>query len=232
MVRRIAWAPPHRKSGEVVLVSRPVNSFAKSGGRPATGPRDDSLQRGVALVGCRPTAGKVQSMIMKRLLQAGVLVTSLFTASCHHEPTAPALRALLLTDQASYTATLAGTGVLAYLRFTVIAQYVNQGDAPIYLDRCGGSSQPLVGVQPIGDNGVPVGSTDLVAFACGSGAPIAVEVGAVRTDTLILAAPSPLPANVRLFYLASSCGSSMGTCAPWLPESDRVSNIVQVRAAP
>ena len=171
-------------------------------------------------------------MIMKRLLQAGVLVTSLFTASCHHEPTAPAYHALLLSDQSSYTATLTGSGAAAYFQFTVIARYANQGDAPVYLERCGGSSQPLVGVQPIGDNGVPVGSTDQVAFACGGGGPIAVEVGAVRTDTLILAAPSPLPANVRLFYLASSCGYSMGTCAPWLPESDRVSNVVQVRAAP
>jgi hypothetical protein len=171
---------------------------------------------------------------MKRHLQLGVLATTLFTSSCHHEPTAPALRALLLTDQASYAATLSGTGAAAYFQFTVIARYTNLGDAPIYLEHCGGSVQPLVGVQPIGDNGVPVGSTDQVASACSGGGPIAVEVGAVRTDTLILAAPSPLPANVRLFYLASICVYSrvMGTCAPWLPESDRVSNIVQVRAAP
>jgi hypothetical protein len=171
-------------------------------------------------------------MIMKKLLHLVVLATMLFTSSCRHEPTAPAYHALLLSDQASYTATLTGSGAVAYFQFTVIARYANQSDAPIYLERCGGSSQPLVGVQPVGDNGVPVGSTDQAAFACSGGAPIAVEVRAVRTDTLILAAPSPLPANVRLFYLASSCGSSMGTCAPWLPESDRVSNMVQVRAAP
>ena len=171
-------------------------------------------------------------MIMKRLLPLSVLATALFTSSCRHEPTAPAYHALLLTDQASYAATLSGTGAAAYFQFTVIARYTNLGDAPIYLERCGGSAQPLIGVQPIGDDGVPVGSTDQVAFACSGGSPLAVEVGAVRTDTLILAAPSPLPANVRLFYLVSSCGYSMGTCAPWLPESDRVSNVVQVRAAP
>ena len=151
---------------------------------------------------------------MKWHLQLGVLATTLFTSSCHHEPTAPALRALLLTDQASYTATLIGSGAAAYFQFTVIAHYVNQGDASIYLDRCGGSSQPSVGVQPIGNDGVPVGSTDQVAWACGGGGPIAIEAGAIRTDTLTLEAPSPLPARVRLFYLASSCGYSMGTCAP------------------
>jgi hypothetical protein len=138
----------------------------------------------------------------------------------------------LLTDQASYTATLIGSGAAAHIQFTVIAKYANQGDAPIYLGRCGGGAQPSIGVQPIGDDGIPVGSTDQVAFACSSGSPLAVEVGAVRTDTLTLQAPSPLPANVRLFYLASGCGNSMGTCAPWLPEADRVSNILQVRAAP
>ena len=169
---------------------------------------------------------------MKRLLQPALALLLMFGLACHHAPTSPAIQGNLRTDQASYAAMLSGSGVLAHLRFTVIARYANAGDAPIYLDRCGGGSQPSVGLQPIGADGVPVGATDQVASACSGGGPIIIEAGAVRTDTLTLEAPSPLPVNVRLFYLASSCGFSMGTCAPWLPESDRVSNIVQVRAAP
>jgi hypothetical protein len=164
-----------------------------------------------------------------------MLVAPMFALACHREPTAPAqpFHALLQSEQTSYTATLIGSGAAAYYGFTVVVRYVNQGNAPIYIERCGGSSQPLVGVQPFSIEGDPVGSTDQVPFACGSDSAFVVQPGSFRRDTLTLAAPSTLPANVRLFYLAHSfCNSMGGACTPLLPESDRVSSTIQVQVAP
>ena len=171
---------------------------------------------------------------MKRVLQVGLVAAAISAMACHREPTAPVspFHALLQSEQTSYAATLIGSGPTAYYGFTVVVRYVNQGNAPIYIERCGGSTQPLVGVQPISIEGDPVGSTDVVPFACGSDSAFVVQPGSVRRDTLTLAAPSTLPANVRLFYLAHSYCDYMGTCGPLLPESVRVSSTIQVLAAP
>jgi hypothetical protein len=160
------------------------------------------------------------------------LIVALVSAACHNEPMAPAARAVLVTDQGSYGATPVGVGAGSYFSVTVVTHYANEGASAIYLGRCGAAVQPSVGVQAIDADGVPVGSTSNIASACAGASPLVVQSGDVRTDTLTLAIPSTLPARVRLYYLASSCGQVAGICPALLPESDRTSNIVQVVAAP
>jgi hypothetical protein len=169
---------------------------------------------------------------MKRLFQLGMLVTAVSALACSHEPTGPAYHTLFLTDQASYAATLMHSGGGPFMGITVIIHYTNQGDVPIYLERCGGASQPALGEQTIGDDGVPEGQTDMVISACAAGPAVEVAPGDVRTDTFTVAAFSPLPTSARFFYLAHGSCNYMGTCTPLLPEADRVSNPFQIFAAP
>jgi hypothetical protein len=169
---------------------------------------------------------------MTKMLFANPVAVALVLTACHREPTTPGIYAALVTDQGSYTATPSGAGAGSYFRITVVTRYANEGASPIYLERCGGYAQPSVGVQGIDAAGIPVGSNDNVASACAGAAPLLVQSGEVRTDTVTLAVPSALPARVRLFYLASSCAQVAGICPPLLPEEDRTSNVVQVLAAP
>ncbi len=163
----------------------------------------------------------------------GLLPLAAFTfAACSHEPTTPVYRAVLQADQTSYFVAPGGPGNTAPRTLRVILLYTNQSDAPIYLQRCPGAAQPSFGIQSIGNDGVALGSADIVVGACAGGAGLSVAPGAVRTDTFNIAAPAPLPADIRFFYLASSCTTEGDVCLPFLPESDRVSAPVLVLAAP
>ena len=172
---------------------------------------------------------------MKRIHQLGVLAVAISALSCHREPTAPVVfyHGLLQSEQDSYTATTIGSGPSAVLGFTLIARYVNRSNAPIYIERCRESdTQPMYGAQSVAADSVPAGPTDQIPGACAGNAPLAVAAGTVRMDTFTVAAPSPLPANMRIYYDVSSCGNALGLCGAMLPDSERVSNTFQVRAAP
>jgi hypothetical protein len=160
-----------------------------------------------------------------------VLILAAYAAACSREPAAPVYRAVLRTDQTSYFAVLLGTGD-NFRTLRVVLQYTNQSDVPIYLQRCPGAPRPDLGTQSVGNDGVALGTSDMVASACAGGAGLTVAPGAIRTDTFTVAAPDPLPAKIRFFYLASSCNEDGGVCLPFLPESDRVSVPITVFAAP
>jgi hypothetical protein len=176
---------------------------------------------------------QVLRSMQKRFPSCILPLCAFFSGACHREPTAPSVyRAVLRTDQSSYAATVVAPADSASRTLQVILQYTNESNAPIYLSRCAGSSQPALGTQQVDSTGFSLDPTTQVPFACSSDVPISVASGAIRTDTFTVSAPSPLPASIRLFYLASACGTPMGICMPLLPDSDRVSAAVQVRAAP
>lgn len=164
-------------------------------------------------------------------LPLALVILAVSASACAREPTGPVYRAVLRTDQTSYFAPILGTGDSSRA-LRVILQYSNQSGSPIYLGHCGGDTRPLLGMQPIDSDGIPVGSSEQVAFACAGTAALTLAPSAVRTDTFFIGAPASLPASMRFFYLASSCATFMGTCPPLLPEADRVSAPVRIVAAP
>lgn len=170
---------------------------------------------------------------MFKTLVLGTLPLAVLASACRREPTAaPTYRSALRTDQTTYFATPVSSPDSGSRSFNVILQYANESSSPIYLARCTGSSQPALGIQHVNSTGFSVEPTTQVAFACASDAPLSVTAGATRTDTFSVSAPTSLPADIRLFYLASACGSPMGACMPLLPDSDRVSATVRVLPAP
>lgn len=101
-------------------------------------------------------------------------------------------RGWLTTDRATYTATgLGGTGSYRVYGFTMVARFSNQSSEPVYLARCGATSTgPIYGVALVSPDD-KWGSAFDPAWACPAhGAPLRVEPGELRTDTLHFTGPN------------------------------------------
>jgi hypothetical protein len=170
-------------------------------------------------------------------LRLFALMTSLSVAACQQEATGPSGFAALRTDQTVYFAAPAIAGDSLSRRIIVTFQYANSGAAPIYLETCPGSSRPIYGWQPTDANGVPLvtgagSATAPCSTGNPTGTPLVVAGHSVRTDSATLMAPVSLPATVRFIVLATGCANVTDACASLLPDEDRATGAVQIRAAP
>ena len=177
----------------------------------------------------------MRSTLLPMLAAAALFVT----AACHHNPTDPiAAGPNLQTDKSTYVAAMSVPPSNVKYTVIVVARFTNEGDAPIYLESCGGGG-PVYSVQLAGD------TTHDSAFdpiwACAGGVPpVTVAPGAARSDTLRLVGPvrenadgtpvGSLTGAMRIVYQGGpACGSGGPPC---LVLANHQSNVITIQLPP
>lgn len=163
--------------------------------------------------------------------------------SCLRSPVAPSGGTVLVTDRNRYSATYeSGADTYRIYGFSVVAQFLNATDAPVYLARCYPTSpHPIYGVVTISGDPAPISGYDPNYACVGHDQQVVVAPGALRTDTLHLTGPNAfdgitkqpygvLAGQMRLLYQVSACPGD-GGCAGTSP-ARQLSNTFEVVQAP
>lgn len=174
--------------------------------------------------------------------RAALLLAVPALLSCADDPIAPDIARHgepIQTDATLYVAEPVVEGSRSYA-FTVVAEFTNQTDRTIYLDRCfPDTPYPIFGVRLIGaSDPMDEGSAFDPYWGCVGGShQFEVLAGQSRTDTLRLRAPNAvdgrtgeilgvLEGRVRLVYGAAFCPNE---CRDRAPETLRLSNEFEIR---